>query len=112
MKLVKELIITLLFLALYTPLSIAIWYKTGKTANLLVVMLIGLSIITIYIYFEIARHKIRKILRQRFRRTIPRTYVRIKSEYEIEEKETEKEVENLVGFRNLFSQNKHGGEAI
>jgi len=114
MRLAKEAIITALFLSIYTPLSIAIWYFTGQTTNLVIVMLIGLSIITAYLYVQIARYKLRWRLKRLFRTR--RTYITIDDEPE-EEIETESEeqdynLDNFEGFRNLFSQDKPGGEAI
>ncbi len=112
MKLVKELIITLLFLALYTPLSIAIWYATGKAANLLIVGLVGMSIIAAYLYIQIARYelgwRIKALLRRRFRRT----YITIDEEPEIEDEPDDCDYEDMTGFRALFSpKNMHGGVA-
>ncbi|MEA3229757.1 MAG: hypothetical protein U9P44_02475 [archaeon] len=122
MRLHRELAITLLFLALYTPLSLALWYVSGKVMNLVFVFIIGLSMITAYIYAEIARYKLRRIIRRRT--AFPRTYIRLKSVEEIEEEEPEneepeiedeeagQEFDTLVGFRRLFSQEQAGGEAI
>ena len=112
MKLAKEIIITALFLSLYTPLSIALWYFTGQTTNLVIVMLIGLSITTAYLYIQIARYKLRWRFRRFFRRR--RTYITIddESEEEIEPEKQDYELDNLEGFRTLFSQDKPGGEAI
>lgn len=127
MRLHRELAITLLFLALYTPLSLALWYVSGKVMNLVFVFIIGLGMITAYIYAEIARYKLRRIIRRRT--ALPRTYIRLKSveeieedyseteepeneEPEIEDEETGQEFDTLVGFRRLFSQEQTGGEAI
>jgi hypothetical protein len=111
MRLAKELLITVFFVALYAPTSIAIWYATGKTANLVIVALIGLSIITAYVYFELARYKLGRLLRRRTHRT----YIAIRDEPDSEpepEPEPDYDVDDYEGFRALFSQNKHGGEAI
>lgn len=112
MWLAKEVLITALFLSIYTPLSIALWYFTGQTTNLVIVMLIGLSIITAYLYIQIARYELRWRFRRLFRTR--RTYVTLdeEPEEEIEPEENEFDVDNMEGFRNLFSQDKPGGEAI
>jgi len=103
MKLAKELIITTLFLALYLPLSVAIWYVQGKSASLLIVMLIGLVIIDSYLVVQVIRTELMRHSRRRFRTTVritePRSSV------------TEKP-DDYVGFRNLFSENPHGGGAL
>lgn len=104
MQLAKEIIITALFLSIYIPLSIALWYFTGQTTNLVLVMLIGLSIITAYIYIQLARYKLRWRFRRFFRRR-KRTYITIDDEPEekIEpEQEQDYDLENLEGFRSLF----------
>ena len=112
MRLVKELIITLMFLALYVPVSLAIWYTTGRTANLVIVMFIGLSIITAYIYVEIARYEAKRFLRRRFSRPIQRIY-REHNKPETEEEPASCQPDPFLGFRHLFSQDSTpGGGAL
>ena len=97
MKLFSELIVTVLFFTLYTPLSIAIWYEMGMTASLSIIMLIGLTTILLYLMVEFARCEIRTFLRSR-----RRNYIILKGDPVIEQ---EDESNEFIGFRMLFSQN-------
>lgn len=120
MRLHKEVAITLLFLALYTPLSIALWYKSGKVINLVFVFVIGLGMACLYIYAELLRFYIGKRRR--------RTYIQLREEPDEEEPEEDEdddeedyeepeiiepipEYSGLEAFRALFSQT-HGGETL
>jgi hypothetical protein len=103
MKLAKELIVTTLFLALYLPLSLAIWYAQGKTASLLIVMLIGLVIIDSYLAVQVIRTELKRHSRRRYRTTVRITEPRRK---------VAEEPDDYVGFRTLFSDNLHGGGVL
>ena len=106
MRLPKEVLVTIVFLAIYIPLGFAIWLVTGQTTNLVIGMIAGLSVITAYVYYNLARYRFRRFFR-RFRRPSC-TYIELDDE---PEEEIEDEPDNLEGFRALFSQDKHGGEA-
>ncbi len=97
-----KIIVTGLFSVLYTPLSLALWYETGRTASLSVIMLIGLLIILGYLVVE--------SLLQNRRKRIRRTYIELYEEPELIEDESPEP--DLEGFRQLFSDKTSGGEAI
>ena len=108
MKLAKELVITTLFLVLYFPLSITIWYVQGRTASFLIISAIGLAIIDSYLAVQVIRSE---FSRRRLR--FQRTHIRAASRPEIEEETFSTNPDPFLSFRQLFSQDSnHGGGAL
>jgi len=114
MNLNKELIVTALFFLAYLPVAALLW-QMDKTADPMIIILLGLIVIVFYwvvsLSFQLAR--IRR----------PR---RIPKQEQIDDPEESQELmedieevpiedignDDLAGFRRLFSENKSGGGAI
>ncbi len=101
MNAAKELIVSLAFLCIYLPLSLIFSYELGMNKlGLVVMMLLGVFVLFIYLSIALIYYKLKP---RRFRRT----KTKLKTETKIERLDPPE----VVGFRNLFSNDKNiGGE--
>ena len=111
MKLNKELLVTALFFLAYLPVAALLW-QMDKTADPMIIILIGLIVITFYWVVSLS---LRLVMSKRPKKSKKQIYDPEDSQEfmeDIEEVPIE-DIRNddLAGFRRLFSENKNGGGA-
>jgi hypothetical protein len=118
MKLAKELVVTTKFLIFWFLYSFLLWYSKGYKWDFRVLALMGLAVIDTYLIIQVIRHEIKRRSQKSFTH-IKLEKFRPSSIKEESRKPTprrlislEGKLDGYEGFRNLFSDNPHGGGAL